>query len=495
MLKSLFLTCFIALICLPVHSQVQFELVQQFQVPDGYTAMNVQLCQIDDTEKLLMYSRSSDSTSIHVDIATTCGEITGSWDISDLPAGNYVRCNCFDCNEVKRFALVDIEVNAQLSLHLNVVDEQGNVLDSTTMYQLTNNGYNYIHSGRLSSIKCDTDTWAIVLVTNEKVETHQEFSEHERIRDYLYIYHYTNDSLAQHIKASHVGSEASWSMNNPTSITAAGAYKYYWFDYDTGGGELRWYIKHINLSDLSITTLFEDYDPMCQSELALLSQNHYHQNSNHVYTYLCSYPAVHDIIQFNSQGTPLWTSEQSEMTENSCCMGGYCIRSANNIDCILSFYTPLYGGDVRCELRNWEYGDSLGNYETPFTSSFAVFLTEDCSSIVAESVTNGWKLWHIVATVSENNTDVPPAEKQTLSAYPNPFNPETTIRFELTQASPVTLEVFNIRGQRVDTLLHEPLPASQHSVVWRAGGLGSGVYLARLRTAEGTTTARLLLLK
>jgi hypothetical protein len=68
-------------------------------------------------------------------------------------------------------------------------------------------------------------------------------------------------------------------------------------------------------------------------------------------------------------------------------------------------------------------------------------------------------------------------------AYPNPFNPMTTIRFDLPVASQVSLTVFNVLGQRVVTLANEALPAGTHQVHFNGAGLGSGVYFYRIEVA------------
>ncbi|MBT4497741.1 MAG: hypothetical protein HOC74_08470 [Gemmatimonadetes bacterium] len=83
---------------------------------------------------------------------------------------------------------------------------------------------------------------------------------------------------------------------------------------------------------------------------------------------------------------------------------------------------------------------------------------------------------------------------------PNPFNPETTIRFELPRASVVKLEVFDVLGQRVRTLVAEALPAGMHQVVWdgrseRGAAVGNGLYLYRLEAGDFAQMRRMLLLK
>jgi hypothetical protein len=84
--------------------------------------------------------------------------------------------------------------------------------------------------------------------------------------------------------------------------------------------------------------------------------------------------------------------------------------------------------------------------------------------------------------------------------YPNPFNPTTTITFSLAQAGEVSLEVFNMLGQKVKTLLTGRLPKGGHTVEWDATNhcgekVASGVYYYRLASAEQSQTRKMVLLK
>ncbi|MBI5037728.1 MAG: VCBS repeat-containing protein [Candidatus Kerfeldbacteria bacterium] len=79
--------------------------------------------------------------------------------------------------------------------------------------------------------------------------------------------------------------------------------------------------------------------------------------------------------------------------------------------------------------------------------------------------------------------------------YPNPFNPVTNISYSLPNASHVTLEVFNILGQRVAKLVDGDLPAGDHTIVWEADKQASGIYFYRLRTEDAVETKKMLLLK
>ena len=84
--------------------------------------------------------------------------------------------------------------------------------------------------------------------------------------------------------------------------------------------------------------------------------------------------------------------------------------------------------------------------------------------------------------------------------YPNPFNPLTNIAFELKEASDVRLEIFNVQGRKVKTLISWQLASGSHSVVWDGTDSGnkpvaSGVYFYRLETGKGAAIKKCVLLK
>jgi hypothetical protein len=79
--------------------------------------------------------------------------------------------------------------------------------------------------------------------------------------------------------------------------------------------------------------------------------------------------------------------------------------------------------------------------------------------------------------------------------YPNPFNPATTIQFSIARQSRVTLEVFNLLGERVSTLVDEQRPAGSYSERLDGTRLASGVYFYRLKAGDFTATRRMVLLR
>jgi hypothetical protein len=81
------------------------------------------------------------------------------------------------------------------------------------------------------------------------------------------------------------------------------------------------------------------------------------------------------------------------------------------------------------------------------------------------------------------------------AAYPNPFNPQTTVPYSLATDSPVDLAVYNTRGMRVATLFSGEREAGTYESVWHAANMPSGIYLIRM-TAEGRIlTQKVVLMK
>jgi len=87
------------------------------------------------------------------------------------------------------------------------------------------------------------------------------------------------------------------------------------------------------------------------------------------------------------------------------------------------------------------------------------------------------------------------APASSLTAYPNPFNPSTTIRFSIEEQGYVQLMVYDVLGREVRRLVDSVQDSGSHEVTFSSGDLPSGTYLYRLETPDGALTQRMLLLK
>ncbi len=110
----------------------------------------------------------------------------------------------------------------------------------------------------------------------------------------------------------------------------------------------------------------------------------------------------------------------------------------------------------------------------------------------------GWQPWIealAVTPTSADATDDLPREYLLGQNYPNPFNPSTTIEFALPAAGPVLLQVFDLTGREVATLIDTPMPAGTHSVHFEASALASGLYVYRLSAGLHQVSRLLTVLK
>ena len=125
------------------------------------------------------------------------------------------------------------------------------------------------------------------------------------------------------------------------------------------------------------------------------------------------------------------------------------------------------------------------------------FLAEDAgpASIVEAALDDlVLRMRHTTGTVSS------PPLPAAISTHPNPFNPSTTVSYQLPQSGPVRLHIFDLRGRQVRRLVDTVQTSGLQRVIWDgrddAGRqLASGVYLLRLRASQGTSTRKVTLLR
>ena len=93
------------------------------------------------------------------------------------------------------------------------------------------------------------------------------------------------------------------------------------------------------------------------------------------------------------------------------------------------------------------------------------------------------------------NLDIIPKVFELYQNYPNPFNPSTQIDFSLPESANIQLEIYNILGQKVQTLKNERMAPGYYSITFEANSLSSGIYIYQLQMGNKVITKRMLLLK
>ncbi|MBL0109311.1 MAG: T9SS type A sorting domain-containing protein [Ignavibacteria bacterium] len=88
-----------------------------------------------------------------------------------------------------------------------------------------------------------------------------------------------------------------------------------------------------------------------------------------------------------------------------------------------------------------------------------------------------------------------PEKLKLYNNYPNPFNPETNIRFDITRSQNVKLRIFNMLGEEQAVILDQNISPGSYNVSFNAANLSSGMYLYRLETEGYSETKRMVLVK
>jgi len=144
-------------------------------------------------------------------------------------------------------------------------------------------------------------------------------------------------------------------------------------------------------------------------------------------------------------------------------------------------------------------GGKTGQYMVDNGSAFDGLYSDNSSA------TGGWDgpagLWFVGQDSFKGSISNKVAVTDAPSAFavaqnsPNPFNPTTTISFTLAKAGKTTVEVYNVAGQKIDTLVNSRLSAGAHSVVWNAARFSAGVYFYTVKNGDFSKTMKMTLLK
>ncbi len=123
------------------------------------------------------------------------------------------------------------------------------------------------------------------------------------------------------------------------------------------------------------------------------------------------------------------------------------------------------------------------------TAVFAIMGADSLSEIRATALRAREKWRGITATYAQ------PERFWLGNNYPNPFNASTTISFSLLDPGHVTIEVFNILGRRVTTVLNRAMPSGRFTTSWDSEDCASGVYFCRMTVGESSQSIKMLLLR
>lgn len=98
-------------------------------------------------------------------------------------------------------------------------------------------------------------------------------------------------------------------------------------------------------------------------------------------------------------------------------------------------------------------------------------------------------------SIVEEEEETVPESVELRPNYPNPFNPATNIVYYLPESQPIKLSVYNVVGQQVSVLVEDTMRAGEHTAIWNASDMPSGIYIVQLETGNRMFTRKITLIK
>uniref|UniRef100_UPI000B1ADC71 dockerin type I domain-containing protein n=2 Tax=Pelagibacter ubique TaxID=198252 RepID=UPI000B1ADC71 len=136
----------------------------------------------------------------------------------------------------------------------------------------------------------------------------------------------------------------------------------------------------------------------------------------------------------------------------------------------------------------------LAEYNTVGNKTVLVIVTPESDEVF--TYTGDFEIVDVIVANSQGRVDVGIPTAFSLSeAYPNPFNPTTSLTLAVPEAGQVSVQVYNIMGQVVATLANGYMDASTYTLTWDASNASSGVYFVKAQSAGSVTTQKLMLMK
>jgi immune inhibitor A len=207
-----------------------------------------------------------------------------------------------------------------------------------------------------------------------------------------------------------------------------------------------------------------------------------------------------------AQGLLIWHIDESKATNEAEWYPG--LSGSNHYEVALEQADGLY--QLELDVNSGNSGDPFPG-STLNTTFSAISLPSSDSYTGGATVVGVTNISSSASTMSadlivgiaagiDNEETTLPDNFELSQNYPNPFNPETVIRFNLPVGSEITLDVYNVMGQKVQSLVDGFVEAGEHQISWDATNsnghlVGSGVYFYKLNTATGAQSKKMILVR
>jgi hypothetical protein len=284
-----------------------------------------------------------------------------------------------------------------------------------------------------------------------------------------------------------------------------------WYNIATAMGHMAVILPQTTLDD---TDFFANTDLLMvssgiidipQSRRAIIQQ--FLETGKPVYLqseYLSSYQANQTFQELvnNLGGSFTWGSTFSNNL-SPMNLSGAISNTPNNVPALTYFWWGCSGsGDTTIE-SNMEYeGSYFGFIFTPPNGNYGILMTNSDQDWAREAPERDQLMENILTYFSSlqtginyPNSDASPDNYFLEQNFPNPFNPTTKISFSIPKLSSVTLKVYDVLGNEIETLVNEEKPVGTYELTWNAANLPSGVYFYQIRADNFIQTKKMILLK
>jgi len=199
------------------------------------------------------------------------------------------------------------------------------------------------------------------------------------------------------------------------------------------------------------------------------------------------------LIKTDSNGDTSWTKTFGDNLHER----GECVRETHDNGFIITGYAGSSGNWDGWLIKTNSNGDSLWT-KTIGNAIYSVQQISDSGYIATGHSGTDFLLCRLAPDVQSSIENFNLQSVKTFNLhqnYPNPFNPSTKIKYELPKSEIVKIEVFNLLGQKIETVLNKQMPAGSHEVEFTGKDLPSGVYLYRIKAGNFREVRKMILLK
>ena len=152
--------------------------------------------------------------------------------------------------------------------------------------------------------------------------------------------------------------------------------------------------------------------------------------------------------------------------------------------------TLYHGADFSIELTDKAM---VADYRTNANSTTLIIVAPESNDLF--EVSGDFSVEEIIVANANSEVSIAMPTELTLSqAYPNPFNPSTTLSLSVQNATPASIMAYDITGRLVDVVFEGTLQPSDNMITWNASNLPSGVYIVTLSTPNGSASMQKVML-